>query len=93
MGTDDMGRQELNVFACDCWVPKSSRPESGSRTLKDAVNEAMRDWVTHVRNSYYLLGSVLGPHPYPTWCATFSRVIGQEARKQILDREGRLPDE
>ena len=66
--------------------------EAGSKTLKDAINEALRDWVTNVRDTYYLLGSALGPHPYPTMVRDFQRVIGDEARDQVLNREGRLPD-
>src|ERR1700690_4323230 len=91
MGTEDMRRQELNVFRMRLLGAEVRGVESGSRTLKDAINEAMRDWVTNVRTTHYLLGSVLGAHPYPTMVRDFHRVIGQEARKQILKAEGRLP--
>ena len=73
-----------------CWVPKSRPVDSGSRTLKDAINEALRDWVTNVETTYYLLGSALGPHPYPLMVRDFQVVIGREAREQILEKEGRL---
>ncbi len=92
MGTQDMQRQELNVFRMRLLGAEVRGVESGSRTLKDAINEAMRDWVTNVRTTYYLLGSVLGAHPYPTMVRDFQRVIGQEARAQILKVEGRLPN-
>jgi len=92
MGEVDIARQEPNVFRMRL-VGAEVRPvSSGSRTLKDAINEAIRDWVTNVRDSYYLLGSALGPHPYPTMVRDFQSVIGREAREQILDAEGRLPD-
>lgn len=91
MGTEDMRRQELNVFRMRLLGAEVRGVESGSRTLKDAINEAMRDWVTNVRNTHYLLGSVLGAHPYPTMVRDFHRIISQEARKQILKAEGRLP--
>jgi tryptophan synthase beta chain len=91
MGTEDMRRQELNVFRMRLLGAEVRGVDSGSRTLKDAINEAMRDWVTNVRTTHYLLGSVLGAHPYPTMVRDFHRVIGQEARKQILKSEGRLP--
>ena len=91
MGTEDMRRQELNVFRMRLLGAEVRGVESGSRTLKDAINEAMRDWVTNVRTTHYLLGSVLGAHPYPTMVRDFHRVISQEARKQILQAEGRLP--
>ena len=92
MGTEDMRRQELNVFRMRLLGAKVVGVDSGQRTLKDAINEAMRDWVTNVRTTHYLLGSVLGAHPYPTMVRDFHRVIGLEARKQILNMEGRLPD-
>jgi len=92
MGTEDMRRQELNVFRMRLLGAKVVGVDSGQRTLKDAINEAMRDWVTNVRTTHYLLGSVLGAHPYPTMVRDFHRVIGLEARKQILKMEGRLPD-
>jgi len=92
MGTEDMRRQELNVFRMRLLGAEVAGVESGSRTLKDAINEALRDWVTNVGNTYYLLGSVLGPHPYPQMVRDFQSVIGREARGQILAAEGRLPD-
>jgi len=92
MGTEDMRRQELNVFRMRLLGADVVGVESGSRTLKDAINEALRDWVTNVSNTYYLLGSVMGPHPYPMMVREFQSVIGREARRQILDTEGRLPD-
>ena len=92
MGTEDMRRQELNVFRMRLLGAEVRGVDSGSRTLKDAINEAMRDWVTNVRTTHYLLGSVLGAHPYPTMVRDFQSVIGREARAQILEAEGRLPD-
>jgi len=92
MGTEDMRRQELNVFRMRLLGAEVRGVESGSRTLKDAINEAMRDWVTNVRNTHYLLGSVLGAHPYPTMVRDFHRVIGREARVQIRKAEGKLPN-
>jgi tryptophan synthase beta chain len=91
MGTEDMRRQELNVFRMRLLGAEVRGVNSGSRTLKDAINEAMRDWVTNVRNTHYLLGSVLGAHPYPTMVRDFHKVIGREARAQILKAEGKLP--
>ena len=91
MGTEDMRRQELNVFRMRLLGAEVRGVDSGSRTLKDAINEAMRDWVTNVRTTHYLLGSVLGAHPYPTMVRDFHRVIGREARAQILRAEGKLP--
>src|ERR1700677_2716335 len=91
MGTEDMRRQELNVFRMRLLGAEVRGVSSGSRTLKDAINEAMRDWVTNVRTTHYLLGSVLGAHPYPTMVRDFHRVIGREARAQILKAEGKLP--
>jgi tryptophan synthase beta chain len=91
MGTEDMRRQELNVFRMRLLGAEVRGVSSGSRTLKDAINEAMRDWVTNVRTTHYLLGSVLGAHPYPTMVRDFHRVIGREARAQILKGEGKLP--
>jgi tryptophan synthase beta chain len=92
MGEEDMRRQRLNVFRMRLLGAKVVSVTSGSRTLKDAISEAMRDWVTNVQTTYYLLGSVLGPHPYPMMIRDFQRVIGVEIRAQILKREGRLPD-
>jgi tryptophan synthase beta chain len=91
MGTEDMRRQELNVFRMRLLGAEVRGVESGSRTLKDAINEAMRDWVTNVRSTHYLLGSVLGAHPYPTMVRDFHKVIGREARAQILKAESKLP--
>jgi tryptophan synthase beta chain len=91
MGTEDMARQSLNVARMRMLGAEVVGVESGSRTLKDAINEAMRDWVTNVRNTHYLLGSVLGAHPYPTMVRDFHRCIGREAREQILTAEKRLP--
>jgi tryptophan synthase beta chain len=91
MGTEDMRRQELNVFRMRLLGAEVRGVESGSRTLKDAINEAMRDWVTNVQTTHYLLGSVLGPHPYPTMVRDFHKVIGREARAQVLRAEGKLP--
>jgi len=92
MGVDDMARQALNVVRMRLLGAQVVGVDSGSRTLKDAINEAMRDWVTNVTNTYYLLGSVLGPHPYPLMVREFQSVIGREARPQILEQAGRLPD-
>jgi tryptophan synthase beta chain len=92
MGAEDVQRQSLNVFRMKLLGAKVRVVESGSRTLKDAMNEALRDWVTNVRNTYYLIGSVAGPHPYPMMVRDFQSVIGREARRQILRKEGRLPD-
>ncbi|MDM7995587.1 MAG: tryptophan synthase subunit beta [Acidobacteriota bacterium] len=92
MGTEDMRRQALNVFRMQLLGATVRPVDSGSRTLKDAINEAMRDWVTNVSNTHYLLGSVLGAHPYPWIVRDFQTIIGREARAQILEAEGRLPD-
>jgi tryptophan synthase beta chain len=92
MGSEDMARQELNVFRMRLLGAEVCRVDSGSRTLKDAINEAMRDWVTNVTDTYYLLGSVLGPHPYPLMVREFQSIIGREAREQIRELAGRLPD-
>jgi tryptophan synthase beta chain len=91
MGAEDMRRQELNVFRMRLLGAEVRAVDSGSRTLKDAINEAMRDWVTNVRTTHYLLGSVLGAHPYPLMVRDFQSVIGKEARAQILQAEGKLP--
>ncbi|HEU5414529.1 MAG TPA: tryptophan synthase subunit beta [Candidatus Angelobacter sp.] len=91
MGVEDMRRQELNVFRMRLLGAEVRGVDSGSKTLKDAINEAMRDWVTNVRNTHYLLGSVLGAHPYPTMVRDFHSVIGREARAQILKAESKLP--
>jgi tryptophan synthase beta chain len=92
MGAEDMARQALNVFRMRLLGAEVLSVDAGSRTLKDAINEAMRDWVTNVGDTYYLLGSVLGPHPYPLMVREFQSVIGREARAQILELSGRLPD-
>jgi len=92
MGAEDMRRQELNVFRMQLLGAEVREVNAGSRTLKDAINEALRDWVTNVADTYYLLGSALGPHPYPLMVRDFQSVIGRETRAQILEREGRLPD-
>ncbi len=92
MGVEDMRRQALNVFRMELLGARVTPVDAGSCTLKDAINEAMRDWVTNVENTHYLLGSVLGPHPYPTMVRDFQSVIGREARRQILELEGKLPD-
>jgi tryptophan synthase beta chain len=92
MGSEDVRRQELNVFRMKLLGAEVLPVDSGSRTLKDAINEAIRDWVTNVRDTYYVIGSVVGPHPYPMMVRDFQSVIGREARKQILEVEGRLPD-
>ncbi|MGI4797015.1 MAG: tryptophan synthase subunit beta, partial [Janthinobacterium lividum] len=92
MGEEDMRRQELNVDRMRLLGAEVRGVSAGSATLKDAINEAMRDWVTNVRTTYYILGSALGAHPYPTMVRNFHRVIGIEARQQMLEREGRLPD-
>jgi tryptophan synthase beta chain len=92
MGEEDVRRQKLNVFRMELLGARVIPVRSGSRTLKDAINDAMRDWVTNVRTTYYMLGSVLGPYPYPEMVRDFQSVIGREARAQILEREGRLPD-
>jgi tryptophan synthase beta chain len=91
MGEEDMRRQELNVYRMRLLGAEVRGVASGSRTLKDAISEAMRDWVTNVRTTHYLLGSVLGAHPYPTMVRDFQRVIGQEIKQQLLEKESRLP--
>jgi len=91
MGEEDMRRQELNVFRMRLLGAEVRGVGAGSATLKDAINEAMRDWVTNVRSTYYILGSALGAHPYPTMVRNFQRVIGREARAQMLEQEGKLP--
>src|SRR4029077_17631672 len=92
MGSEDARRQHLNVQRMRLLGAEVRQVEAGSRTLKDAINEALRDWVTNVRTTYYLLGSVVGPHPYPAMVREFQSVIGREARAQHLERVGRLPD-
>ncbi len=92
MGEEDIRRQELNVFRMKLLGARVVPVSAGSKTLKDAINESMRDWVTNVRTTYYMLGSVLGPHPYPLMVRDFQSVIGREVRAQILEKEGRLPD-
>jgi len=92
MGAEDMRRQKLNVFRMRLLGAEVHKVESGSKTLKDAINEALRDWVTNVEDTYYLIGSVVGPHPYPMIVRDFQSVIGRELKNQILKKEGRLPD-
>ena len=92
MGTEDVQRQSLNVFRMKLLGATVHAVSSGSATLKDAVNEALRDWVTNVRDTYYLVGSTMGPHPYPMIVRDFQSVIGIETKQQIRAREGRLPD-
>ncbi|MBI2150931.1 MAG: tryptophan synthase subunit beta, partial [Acidobacteria bacterium] len=92
MGEEDIRRQELNVFRMKLLGARVMPVSAGSKTLKDAINESMRDWVTNVRTTYYMLGSVLGPHPYPQMVRDFQSVIGREVRAQILEKEQRLPD-
>ena len=92
MGVEDMERQALNVFRMRLLGAKVTPVTSGSRTLKDATSEAIRDWVTNVRTTHYIIGSVVGPHPYPMMVRDFQSVIGREARRQIIEKEGRLPD-
>ena len=92
MGTEDMRRQALNVFRMRLLGAEVRGVDSGSKTLKDAINEALRDWVTNVDSTYYLLGTALGPHPYPLMVRDFQSVIGREAREQILEQTGSLPD-
>jgi tryptophan synthase beta chain len=92
MGAEDMRRQELNVFRMRLLGADVRGVDSGSKTLKDAINEALRDWVTNVETTYYLLGSALGPHPYPLMVRDFQSIIGREARSQVMEKEDRLPD-
>jgi tryptophan synthase beta chain len=92
MGSEDMARQELNVFRMRLLGARVLPVDTGSRTLKDAINEALRDWVTNVRTTFYVIGSVVGPHPYPSMVRDFQSVIGREARAQIREQTGRLPD-
>ncbi len=92
MGSDDIERQKLNVFRMKLLGAKVNPVTTGSKTLKDAINDALRDWVTNVRTTHYVLGTVHGPHPYPLICRDFQSVIGREARQQILEQEGKLPD-
>ena len=92
MGIDDVKRQALNVFRMKLLGATVISVESGSRTLKDAINEAIRDWVTNISNTHYLIGSAVGPHPYPIIVRDFQSIIGRESRKQILELENRLPD-
>jgi len=92
MGAEDVQRQRLNVFRMELLGAKVRSVTSGSSTLKDAVNEAIKDWVEHIDNTFYLIGSAVGPHPYPLMVREFQKVIGEEAREQILQKEGRLPD-
>ena len=92
MGVEDMERQSLNVFRMRLLGADVIPVTSGTQTLKDATSEAIRDWVTNVRDTHYIIGSVVGPHPYPMMVRDFQSVIGRETRVQILEKEGRLPD-
>jgi tryptophan synthase beta chain len=92
MGSEDVKRQKLNVFRMELSDGVVLPVESGSRTLKDSINEAMRDWITNVETTYYLIGSTMGPHPYPTMVKYFQSIIGHETKRQIMEKEGRLPD-
>lgn len=93
MGAEDMRRQALNVFRMRLSGAEVRGVESGSKTLKEAINEAMRDWVTNIRTTHYILGSALGAHPYPGMVRDFHRIIGEETKRQFIEREGKLPDE
>jgi tryptophan synthase beta chain len=92
MGSEDVERQKLNVFRMELSGARVLSVESGSRTLKDAINQAFRDWISNVDTTHYLIGSTMGPHPYPTMVKHFQKVIGRETKKQILQKEGKLPD-
>jgi tryptophan synthase beta chain len=92
MGVEDMKRQRLNVFRMKLLNAEVHPVESGSKTLKDAINEALRDWVTNLQTTYYLIGSVVGPHPYPMMVRDFQSVIGRELKEQIMQKEKRFPD-
>lgn len=92
MGLEDTKRQAINVFRMKLLGAKVTEVNSGTKTLKDAMNEAMRDWITNVKNTFYIIGSVAGPHPYPMMVRDFQSIIGKEAREQIIAKEGRLPD-
>ncbi len=92
MGVEDMERQRLNVYRMELLGAKVTGVESGTGTLKDAVNEAMRDWCTHIDTTFYLIGSAMGPHPYPTMVRDFQKIISEEAKAQLMEKEGKLPD-
>ena len=92
MGVEDVRRQSVNVYRMELLGAEVRPVESGTKTLKDAINEAIRDWVTNVRTTFYVIGSAIGPHPYPTMVRDFQAVIGRESREQVLDQAGRLPD-
>ena len=92
MGSEDVERQKLNVFRMELSGSSVIPVETGSKTLKDAINEAFRDWISNIENTHYLIGSTMGPHPYPTMVKHFQSVIGNEAKEQILEKEGQLPD-
>jgi tryptophan synthase beta chain len=92
MGTDDMARQRLNVFRMKLMGAEVHPVEAGSKTMKDAINTAFRDWVTNLENTHYLIGSVVGPHPYPMMIRDFQSVIGSELKEQFKQKEGKLPD-
>lgn len=92
MGEEDMDRQALNVYRMELLGAKVTGVKSGTKTLKDAINEAMRDWVTNIGTTYYLIGSVMGPHPYPMMVRDFQKIIGEETKRQLMEMEGKLPD-
>lgn len=92
MGTEDMRRQRLNVYRMELLGAKVTGVDSGTGTLKDAINEAMRDWATNIETTFYLIGSVMGPHPYPMMVRDFQKIIGEESKKQLMEIEGKLPD-
>jgi len=92
MGSEDIKRQAINVYRMKLLGATVIPVESGSKTLKDALNEAMRDWVTNIDNTFYIIGTVAGPHPYPVMVRDFQAIIGREAREQIQEQAGRLPD-
>lgn len=92
MGEEDMERQSLNVYRMELLGAKVTGVSSGTRTLKDAINEAMRDWATNVEHTYYLIGSVMGPHPYPTMVRDFQKIIGEETKREMLEKTGKVPD-
>ena len=92
MGKEDVRRQRLNVYRMELLGAKVNSVDNGTGTLKDAINEAMRDWATNIDTTFYLIGSVMGPHPYPTMVRDFQKVISEEAKKQLMEKEGRLPD-
>lgn len=92
MGAEDVERQSLNAYRMELLGAKVHAVESGTRTLKDAINEAMRDWATNIETTFYCIGSVMGPHPYPTMVRDFQKIIGEETKAQMKEAEGKLPD-